>query len=128
MTMNEAIRKAGDEAIGMDGCVNDVWLDPAAFRRALAEQGMVVEQGWQPIETAPKMKTILLFAVTDIGEGGTVKNWKMATGFWHSGFVDHRDMSPWQWDGRQLAKYDIQPTHWRALPDAPVIAAAENGK
>lgn len=75
--------------------------------------------GWRPIETAPKMKTIMLFAVTDRSEDGAVKNWKMETGFWHSGFVDHHDMSPWRWCGRQLATYDVQPTHWSQLPEPP---------
>lgn len=64
--------------------------------------------GWQSIETAPKMRTILLYATTDVGADGAVKNWKMETGFWHSG---HRT---WMWAG-----YDTQPTHWMLLPEPP---------
>lgn len=74
---------------------------------------------WQPIETAPKMKTILLFAVTDIGEDGSVRNWKMATGSYHIGYEGDEKRSPWCWDGRQLAHYEILPTHWMPLPLPP---------
>lgn len=79
---------------------------------------------WQPIDTAPKMKTILLFAVTDIGEGGTVRNWRMGTGAWHTGWENDDKYSPWEW-GRQLYKYDVHPTHWMPLPDPPAINAEE---
>lgn len=78
---------------------------------------------WQPIDTAPKMRTILLFAVSDVAEDGTVRNWKMATGFYHTGYEDAlskgRGFSPWEWDGRQLRVYELHPTHWMPLPDAP---------
>jgi hypothetical protein len=73
---------------------------------------------WQPIETAPKMKTILLFAVTDIDEDGTIRNWKMGTGFWHTGWENDDIHSPWEW-GRQLYKYELYPTHWMPLPNPP---------
>jgi len=80
-------------------------------------------EAWQPIETAPKMRTILLFAVTDVDERGVVKNWKMATGSYHEGYEDARSkaegISPWKWDGHQLKVYEIHPTHWAALPAAP---------
>ncbi len=79
---------------------------------------------WQPIETAPKMRTILLFAVTDVAEDGTVRNWKMATGSWHTGYEDERSRavgySPWTWDGHQVRSYEVHPTHWMPLPAPPV--------
>lgn len=78
---------------------------------------------WQPIETAPKMKRVLLFAVTDRAEDGTVRNWQMETGGWHSGFADQRSKeagyTPWQWGGRQVKSYEVQPTHWMPLPAPP---------
>ena len=76
---------------------------------------------WQPIETAPKMRTILLFAVTDVAANGTVLNWKTATGSWNTGYEDSmaRGYTPWEWDGHQLKTYDVQPTHWMPLPDPP---------
>ena len=78
---------------------------------------------WQPIETAPKMRVILLFAVTDVGHDGQPCNWKMATGSWHTGYEDERSRArgytPWAWDGHQLKSYEVQPTHWMPLPDPP---------
>lgn len=82
---------------------------------------------WQPIATAPKMRTILLFAVSDVAEDGTVKNWKMATGAYHTGYEDERSKaegrSPWTWDGHQLKSYHLQPTHWMPLPAPPTDVA-----
>ena len=74
----------------------------------------MTKDDWRPIETAPKMKTILLFAVTDIDETGEVKNWRMATGFWHTGYEE------WEWEGRTVKSYDHQPTHWMPLPEPPM--------
>lgn len=78
---------------------------------------------WQPIETAPKMRTILLFAVSDVDEHGSVKNWKMATGSWHTGYEDERSkaagLTPWEWDGHRVKVYELHPTHWMPLPAPP---------
>ena len=69
---------------------------------------------WQPIETAPSGKLVILFAVTDIAEDGEVRNWKMAVG------SKHGPPSPmWNWDGHWVKKYGIQPTHWQSLPPPP---------
>lgn len=80
---------------------------------------------WQDISTAPKMRTILLFAVTDIAEDGSVRNWKMATGCWHTGYEDDQsgaaNLTSWNWDGHQVKKYEVQPTHWMPLPAPPPI-------
>jgi hypothetical protein len=81
---------------------------------------------WQPIDSAPKMRTILMFAVTDRADDGSVRNWKMATGSWHTGFDDamsaSRGYTPWEWGGYQLKNYDHQPTHWMPLPAPPEVA------
>lgn len=78
---------------------------------------------WETIDTAPKMRTILLFAVSDVADDGTVLNWKMATGSYHTGYDDERSReqgySPWEWDGHQLMDYQLQPTHWMPLPKGP---------
>lgn len=74
---------------------------------------------WRPITTAPKMKSVLLFAVTDIAEDGRVRNWKMGTGFWHSGY------EAWEWEGRILRSYDVNPTHWHPLPRPPSERGAD---
>ena len=53
-------------------------------------------QGWQPIATCPRMQTVLLFAFTENGA-----NWKMASGFWHTGYEDDASagggFTPWHW-------------------------------
>lgn len=67
---------------------------------------------WQPIATAPKMKTLLLFAVTDVAEDGRVRNWKMETGFFSTGH------DTWLWP-HPLKVYDHLPTHWMPLPAPP---------
>ena len=83
----------------------------------LAEARKIVHEAkasrWEPIDTAPKMKNILMWAATDVSETGEIKNWKMDTGYWSSG------AHCWVWSGNQLRKYDIQPTHWQPLPAPP---------
>lgn len=69
----------------------------------------MVANMWRPIESAPQMKSILLFAIQDIETG----NWKMQTGFFHLGYDE------WEWEGRILKSYDVKPTHWMPLPKPP---------
>ncbi len=94
-----------------------------ALKARAAGVSLPVPQGWQPIATAPKMRTILLFAITDVADDGTVRNWKMATGSYHTGYEDERSkelgISPWNWDGHQLKFYELFPTHWMPLPAPP---------
>ena len=68
---------------------------------------------WQPIETAPKQKIVLLWALTDTETG----NWKMSTGYWMPGYRD--EPGSWTWDGRLLKAYEVHPTHWMPLPTPP---------
>ena len=69
---------------------------------------------WQLIETAPKMRVILLFVVTDRKEDGSVSNWKMETGFWSDGYKN------WVWPARVLDPWEARPTHWQELPEPPI--------
>jgi hypothetical protein len=78
-------------------------------------------EGWQPIETAPKMRTVLMFAVTNIGDDGRVNNWKMATGHLTEGRAARDNETDVSWDGHQLKVYDHQPTHWMPLPAPPAL-------
>lgn len=100
----------------------DVSIELTQLARLVVEMAEQYET-WQPIETAPKMQTILLFAVSDIGDDGEVKNWKMATGYWHTGFEDALDKArgntPWCWDGERVKVYELHPTHWMPLPRQP---------
>ena len=67
------------------------------------------ERDWQPIETAPIMHTVLLWAWVDTETG----NWRMATGYWSFGH------EAWKWEGQVLKADEAQPTHWQHLPDPP---------
>jgi hypothetical protein len=71
---------------------------------------------WQPIETAPKQVVVLLWAQTGIEP----YNWKIATGFWMPGYRD--EPGCWEWEGRRLKPYDVQPTHWMPLPPPPTVS------
>jgi hypothetical protein len=112
--MKEAIRRS-EQISGADLAIR---INARSSDRAAAKEPL-----WQPIQTAPKMVTILLFAVTDIAEDGSVRNWNMATGSWHTGYEDERSKAQgyttWTWAGRQLNVYDVQPTHWMPLPKPP---------
>jgi hypothetical protein len=64
---------------------------------------------WQPIETAPKNTTVLVWAV-DMGwaASGPVVAWDRGKG-WHS----------------QPGCYTLRPTHWQPLPDPPALSSAQ---
>ena len=87
---------------------------------------------WRPIESAPKMQTIILFAVTEQFADGSPQNWKMATGAWHTGYDCETSRAagytPWTWDGRQLKTYDVQPTHWLPIPSPPISGSGSRGR
>jgi Protein of unknown function (DUF551) len=68
---------------------------------------------WQLIKSAPKNKTVILWAATDVADNGEIKNWKMDTGYWSCA------AECWTWEGCQVRKYDVQPTHWMPLPEPP---------
>jgi len=78
---------------------------------------------WHPIATCPQMRTVLLFAVTDRAEDGSIRNWRMATGSYETGYDDERSkaqhLTPWRWDGYKLKTYDHLPTHWMPMPSPP---------
>lgn len=106
--------------------INPKVFTTACALAAMERWGAMQREEWQPIETAPKMKTILLFAVTDQENDGTVRNWRMGTGFYHEGWIgcdDMRDYSPWSWEGDHIPPYGHLPTHWMPLPAAPDIRA-----
>lgn len=98
--------------------VHELLAEVAALRAELAEAQR--ERTWRAIETYVQEypdggRIVLLFAVTDRAEDGTVKNWNMATGCWF------KARGEWDWD------YSALPTHWMPLPAAPV-ESAERGR
>lgn len=75
-----------------------------------AEAAKVEPVAWQPIETAPKMREVLLWADTSTPD---FRNWKMASGYYHDG------MNVWIWGGEPVRDWAFPPTHWMPLPPAP---------
>jgi hypothetical protein len=74
---------------------------------------------WRTIDSAPVQRLLLLWALADTETG----NWKMATGFWMPGYRD--EPGCWEWEGRRLKPYDLQPTHWMPLPNPPMSRTAK---
>jgi hypothetical protein len=80
---------------------------------------------WHPIDTVPRMRNVILFAVTERLGDGSVANWRMDTGY--ATF----DPIEWTWGGRRLEVWDHKPTRWRPMPDPPedcLIAAPAHGR
>lgn len=119
MTALSAARRSEIEALSRDNLLDG--KSELSQRRRDALRDLLAElrrREWQPIETAPKMRVVLLFAVTDRTPNGTALNWKMATGSYSDGH------QAWIWDGRPLKDYDHHPTHWQPLPE-PTAALKE---
>ena len=73
-----------------------------AILTALEAKGLVIEQGWQPIETAPKDGTRY------IGYQGTSGDYEGQTDVcWYSLECHHNGV------------LSFFPTHWRPLPEPP---------
>lgn len=108
--------KDGTFMVDKGGSRLRVSYEPPLDDERMAFIALGSQRDWQPIESAPKMQTILLHAKTDDG------NWKTATGFYHDGFEGDPVKTPWNWEGNQLRSYDVQPTHWMPLPLPPAEA------
>jgi hypothetical protein len=143
------------------GMVNGDWeelpelhkvLALAQARKALAAQramGLVLSQGWQPIETAPRDGVIFL-AVNHDREIYPAKYTKRGTlCFRMNGRYEPRKFELRQIDGEDWMKedkeyaqkgecwrsdwvswarlYEIAPTHWMPLPPPPIAAAQGEG-
>lgn len=85
----------------------------SAYLKALEGAGMVIEQGWQPIETAPRDDTQVLV-------------WsKPEDGFSHV----QRRIDRWRNGNWYHSRLAMPPTHWRPLPAPPaMLSAAEPTK
>lgn len=77
---------------------------------------------WQPIETCPEQRTVLLFGVTERAEDGTVLNWKMDTGCRYGRPWPYENESVWLWGRVTLMLWDPHPTHWMPLPEPPATS------
>lgn len=81
-----------------------------AILAALSAAGLVVEQGWQPIETAPQDQMVLVYSPSPDPT------------LWHTSVCD---LSPiicaakWHPEGGWCVCEIREVTHWRPLPAAP---------
>jgi hypothetical protein len=74
-------------------------------------------EAWQPIETAPPMKTVVMWCDTSTPD---LANWRMDTGY-------KTQDGCFNWNGRIIAPWDFQPTHWMPLPSPPAFKKSEVG-
>lgn len=89
----------------------DGWLAACArFREGVAAPAA---PGWQPIETAPKDRAILI-----AGQFEADGRWLMGTGRWREAFEDELS-GQWSWT------WHARATHWQPLPAPPGAASQE---
>jgi hypothetical protein len=89
-----------------DAIAREFAADLAKHR--ISSQALVA---WQPIETAPKMRGVMLWADTSTPD---FRNWKMGTGYFSTAH------DAWIWEGEIVRKWAHPPTHWQPLPSPPV--------
>jgi hypothetical protein len=122
MTIDEVKKLIGKAVLNsnyIDRSPNEI---ADAILTALEAKGCVIEQGWQPIETAPKDGTRVLLAVKP---ADTVDNWYGRTppdvdGF---GLFKHLD-NGWSTPGSG-GWADFFFSGWRPLPERPLAARGE---
>lgn len=87
--------------------------------KALAELNAFMEStGWQPIETAPQEKEVMVCYRTHIG---AKYGWQLAV-YRPEHYIEHGDAQPEGWyTGLGVDDYEIfeQPTHWMPKPPPP---------
>jgi hypothetical protein len=132
-TLREAIEQTvailGPEAPLCSGCVEE-WTEALRIlRAALAEQPAEQEpktQGWQPIETAPKGRVLLVYYKNSLGNGRTMR----ARHYLPETLESDTTESGWADEGwyeeseayEYLMPLEHDPTHWMPLPAGPDTA------
>lgn len=104
------------------GCESEdgILISGAERDALLAAFGAEAEPPWQPMETCPRGRIVLMFGVTDRHDDGRVANWKKATGS-----LDFTN-GELTWDGSRVDKpYMHRPTHWMYLPPSPPPSVRE---
>lgn len=114
MQVNDAMVAKAAEALRLCAIERGHPVHPAVAQHlAVAAITAALAEMWRSVEEAPKSRGVLLFAITDVAEDGTVKNWKMDSGFFHEGY------NAWSWEGQIVKSYNPQPTHFMPLPSPP---------
>lgn len=112
-TVREAARELVD-AIALKGISGSVGDCAQALRTALAAESERVSE-WQPIETAPKDRDVLLTEGKLVSQGGWITD--CAQGAEYEGQCG---LAGW-WSVESIES----PTYWISLPQPPMLAAAE---
>lgn len=97
-------------------CRDKIFTHDIEYIRAdLADAALKAREAatWLPIETAPKMQGVLLWADTSTPD---FPNWRMGSGHYQS------EMNVWIWEGEQVRNWAHPPTHWMPLPSPPAAA------
>ncbi len=80
---------------------------------------------WQPISTAPKDGSILLYAVgADARPMHVIARWDCATHAFSSRTVCPTKNCDFRWLGEMGIRYGVVFTHWMPLPEPPRIAVS----
>jgi hypothetical protein len=108
-----------DIAEAKDHCMSVTRRVVKAYLTALAEEGYVIEQGWRPIETAPRDFSDVLLYCPDDG-----LNNEVCEGHFRASDYDGDE----RWHA-SLGNDVLQPSKWRPLPGPPaMISKAEQGE
>lgn len=95
---------------------DDARTDAEAILTALEANGLVIEHGWHPIETAPKDGRAMQLFIPDCGPDG-------------KGIIasprSQTDDGSWWDDELQEEIGWTSATHWRPLPEPPLAARGE---
>jgi len=75
--------------------------------------------GWQPIETAPKNKQVIMLFFPNGCDMQMVEKSKIGLGFWDTDDWYHLDSR-----GFSMTYLGEIPTHWMPLPDPPSTPGA----
>lgn len=82
---------------------------------------MTGQGGWQPIETMPHGKLVLLCGFTGLFDDDRAApgNWRIGVGCLAKNCTLEGGPDPLIWDMKVVEADDPQPTHWQPLPEPP---------
>lgn len=119
-------KKSLDET---DSCDDLFELIRAALRQPDTSEAV---REWQPIETAPKNRSLILGYFYELGKWRTVRGRYINQGEMHDECEDPIDGEGWFEEAVNADDlpnvWEINPSHWMPLPEAPAVIAAMKGE